>query len=188
MAFFDAIRRSDDVFRYEIFNRDGYSQLVSDRDKIALVDVSEFNSEAARAAATGQLVVDARHSDAADLPSFFARAFVPVVIDNRAIGVVGTFVDQTEIHDIFQKTFLIATMLLCLLIGLAFSIPAIAWYRRSIEKQRADRRIPCVAAGPVDPRPFDRAVQSPLSRGGLGARSCASPTERNLSQRHHGRH
>jgi diguanylate cyclase (GGDEF)-like protein len=141
MAFFEAIRRSDDVFRYEIFNRDGYSQLVSDRDKIALVDVSEFSKEAALAAATGRLVVDVKHGDAADLPSFFARAFVPVVIDNRAIGVVVTFVDQTEIHDIFEKAFLIATMLLCLLIGLAFSIPAVAWYRRTLEKQQADRHI-----------------------------------------------
>jgi diguanylate cyclase (GGDEF)-like protein len=141
MAFFDAIRRSDDVFGYEIFNRDGYSQLVSNRDKIALVDVSEFSSEAARAAATGQLVVDAKHGDTADLPAFFARAFVPVVIDNRAIAVVGAFVDQTEVHAIFRKAFFIATMLLCLLIGLAFSIPAIAWYRRTIEKQQADRRI-----------------------------------------------
>jgi diguanylate cyclase (GGDEF)-like protein len=141
MAFFEAIRRSDDVFGYEIFNRDGYSQLVSNRDKIELVDVSEFSSEAARAAATGQLVVDARHGDTADLPSFFARAFVPVVIDNRAIGVVGAFVDQTEVHAIFRRAFLIATMLLCLLIGLAFSIPAIAWYSRTVEKQQADRRI-----------------------------------------------
>jgi diguanylate cyclase (GGDEF)-like protein len=141
MAFFEAIRRSDDVFRYEIFNRDGYSQLVSDRDRIALVDVSVFSSEAALAAATGRSVVDVKHGDAADLPSFFARAFVPVMIDNRAIGVVGTFVDQTEVHDIFRKAFLIATMLLCLLIALAFSIPAIAWYRRTIEKQQADRRI-----------------------------------------------
>jgi diguanylate cyclase (GGDEF)-like protein len=141
MAFFEAIRRSDDVFRYEIFNRDGYSQLVSDRDKIALVDVSEFSSEAARAVATGRPVVDAKHGDAAGLPSFFALAFVPVMIDHRAIGVVGTFVDQTEVHDIFQKAFLITTILLCGLIGLAFSIPAIAWYRRTIEKQQADRRI-----------------------------------------------
>ena len=114
---------------------------MSDRDKIALVDVSEFSSEAALAAATGRLVVDVKHGDAADLPSFFARAFVPVMIDNRAIGVVVTFVDQTEVHDIFQKAFLIATMLLCLLIGLAFSIPAVAWYRRTLEKQQADRRI-----------------------------------------------
>ena len=33
LAFFESARKSDQVFRYVIFNRDGYSQLVSDRDE-----------------------------------------------------------------------------------------------------------------------------------------------------------
>src|ERR1700684_2303916 len=34
MLFFQAARKSGSVFRYEIFNREGYSQLISDNDKI----------------------------------------------------------------------------------------------------------------------------------------------------------
>ena len=34
-AFFEATRKSDSVFRYVIFNRYGYSQLVIDHDRIA---------------------------------------------------------------------------------------------------------------------------------------------------------
>src|SRR6202050_1858793 len=39
MLFFQAARKSSPVFRYEIYNREGYSQLISDHDQIALVDV-----------------------------------------------------------------------------------------------------------------------------------------------------
>src|ERR1700683_5810373 len=34
MLFFQAARKSSIVFRYEIFNREGYSQFISDHDKI----------------------------------------------------------------------------------------------------------------------------------------------------------
>src|SRR5476649_2683169 len=39
MAFLQSARKSGEVFRYVIFNRDGYVQLVSDRDKVALADL-----------------------------------------------------------------------------------------------------------------------------------------------------
>ena len=43
MTFFEGAQRVGLVFRYEIFNREGYSQLVSERQEAALVDLSEFN-------------------------------------------------------------------------------------------------------------------------------------------------
>ena len=52
MAFFQGLRKTDQVFRYEIFNREGYSQLVSDHDKVALVDLSEYSADAARSITT----------------------------------------------------------------------------------------------------------------------------------------
>src|ERR1700688_400198 len=42
MAFFQGARKAGQVFRYQIFNRAGYSQLVSDHDKIALVEYSDY--------------------------------------------------------------------------------------------------------------------------------------------------
>ena len=41
----------------------------------------------------------------------------------------------------FYATFLKAAAALCLLTGLSFGVPTIAWYRRTKEKQIADRRI-----------------------------------------------
>jgi hypothetical protein len=48
MAFFEGARKAGKVFRYEIFNREGYSQLVSEQGRIALVELSEYSADAAR--------------------------------------------------------------------------------------------------------------------------------------------
>jgi len=141
MAFFQTARRSGEVFRYEIFNRDGYSQLVSTHDKIALVDVSDYSPDAARSLAAGKSIVEVNEGHSPEEPAFFARAYVPVMVDGLPIAVVAAYVDETQLRSRFYSTFLVASAALCLLTGLAFVIPAIAWYRRSKEKQLADRRI-----------------------------------------------
>jgi diguanylate cyclase (GGDEF)-like protein len=141
MAFFQHSQKSDQVFRYEIYDRHGFSLLVSDHNNVALADISEFSPDAARAAKTGQAVVGTREGVGPDQPSFFAQAFVPVLANDRVIAVVAAYVDQTEQRNSFNATFLRAAAALCLLTGLSFGVPTIAWYRRTKEKQIADRRV-----------------------------------------------
>jgi diguanylate cyclase (GGDEF)-like protein len=141
LAFFQATRQAGEVFRYVIFNREGYSQLVSDRDGTVLVSLSEYSTEALRAATTGQPVVDAKKGQSSEMPSYYAEAFVPIAVVGRPLVIVGAYVDQTEQRSHFFYDFLLAAATLCLLTGLSFGIPAIAWYRRTREKQRAERRI-----------------------------------------------
>jgi diguanylate cyclase (GGDEF)-like protein len=141
LAFFNVTRKAGQVFRYAIFNREGYSQLISDRDKIAPVDLSEHNADAANSIAAGGPLVDVRESQTPDLPSFYAVAYVPVMINGQPVAVVAAYVDQTEQRRVFRNTFLLAALSLCTLTGLSFGVPAIAWYRRTREKQQADRRI-----------------------------------------------
>ena len=141
MAFFSATQKSGEVFRYEIFSREGYSQIVSHRGEIALVDLSDYSADAARSIAVGEPIVDVNEGDLADRPPFFARAYVPVLVDGRPIAVVAAYVDQTVQRDNFYKTFLLVAVSLCMLTGFSFGVPVIAWYRRSKEKQQADRRI-----------------------------------------------
>jgi diguanylate cyclase (GGDEF)-like protein len=140
MAFFRGAQSVGLVFRYEIFNREGYSQLVSDRHGTALVDLSEFNAAAASAARSRE-VVAVKEGDGSEWPSFFAEAYVPVLDEHRPLAVVAAYVDQTLERDRFFRSFLIAAIALCLLTGLAFGIPTAAWYRRTKEKERADAEI-----------------------------------------------
>jgi diguanylate cyclase (GGDEF)-like protein len=141
LAFFVATRKAGQVYRYLIFNREGYSQLVSDRDKIAPVDLSEFNAAAARAGQLGLPVVDIKKGSGPAQPAHFAEAYVPVMVGGRPVAVVAAFVDETEQRDNFFYDFMVAAISLCLLTGAAFCIPAVAWYYRTKEKQQADRRI-----------------------------------------------
>ncbi len=141
LAFFVATRKAGQVYRYLIFNREGYSQLVSDHDRIAPVDLSEFNDAAARAGQLGLPVVDIKKGTHPAQPAHFAEAYVPVMVDGRSVAVVAAFVDETEQRDNLFYDFMVAAISLCLLTGAAFGIPAVAWYFRTKEKQQADRRI-----------------------------------------------
>jgi diguanylate cyclase (GGDEF)-like protein len=146
MTFFQATRKAGQVYRYVIFNREGYSQLISDRTRIAPVDISEFSAQAALAAKSKQPVVDVNHSGGdSTQPTYFAEAFVPVIINGQAVATVAAFVDQTAQRSRFYYDFLLASVALCALTGLSFGVPAIAWYRRTREKQQADRRIQFLA-------------------------------------------
>ena len=141
LAFFHGARKVGHVFRYVIFNREGYSQLLSQHDEITLVGLSEYSADAARSIRTNQPIVDVKAGGSRDFPSFFAQAYVPVRVDGRPIAVVAAYVDQTGERDDFYRTFVLEAAWLCLMTGLAFAVPAIAWYRRTREKQVVDRRI-----------------------------------------------
>jgi diguanylate cyclase (GGDEF)-like protein len=141
MAFFQWAQKSDQVFRYEIFNREGYSQLVADHNQITLLALSDYSAGAASSGTTGRPVVEVNEGHFPDLPSFYARAFVPVLVDQQPIAIVGAYVDQTQERDRVHNAFLTAAILLCLLSGLSFGVPAVALYQRTKEKQIGDRRI-----------------------------------------------
>jgi diguanylate cyclase (GGDEF)-like protein len=140
MTLFEWAQKAGQVFRYEIYNREGYSQLVSDHG-VAQVNLSTFSAEAVRALATNRPIVDVRAATQAGKPQFYALAYVPVVIDGRGVAIVAAYVDETEKHDLFYRTSLIAALSLCAGAALLFGLPAFAWYRRTKEKQQADRRI-----------------------------------------------
>lgn len=145
MAFFESARRAYQVFSYKIFNPAGYSQFVSEQGRIALVDLSEYSGQAAQSAKTGLAVVDFKQGTTPDLPKFFSLAFVPVMVEGRAIAVVAAYVDQTGERAAYYYTFLIATLTLCVVTGIAFILPALAWHRRTREKQQADHHISFLA-------------------------------------------
>ena len=141
MIFFEAGRKGGEVFRYTIFNRDGYSQLVSDRTRIASVDLSYYNPDAGRSIAMRRPVVDVKRGSTPDLPSYYAEAYVPILVEDRVVAVVAAHVDQTLERRTFYNASLLGAAWLCSLAGLSFSVPAIAFYLRTKQKQQADRRI-----------------------------------------------
>ena len=144
IAFLESARKSDEVYRYIIYNRYGYSVLLSDRDKITPVDLSEFSAAAAQSIKEDRPIVDAREGVPGE-PSYFAEAIVPVMVDARPVATIAAYVNQTAEHESFYRTFLLAATGLCAMVGLSFGVPAAAWYARTKQKQQADRRIQFLA-------------------------------------------
>lgn len=88
VSYFDAARKVGHVFRYVIYNREGYSQLVADQGGLTFVDISVFSADAAAAIRTGGPVIDTKSTVAENAPKYFAEAFVPVYAGSRPIAVV----------------------------------------------------------------------------------------------------
>jgi diguanylate cyclase (GGDEF)-like protein len=141
MAFLIRTQQIRHVFGFEIINLHGNVQLTSDGSKISGGRGAVHSDTAARAAELGQPIISVKEGTPPVRPKYYSEAYLPVVIDGRPQAIVAAYVDLSEQHDHFRKAFLLAALALCLLIGTAVGIPTIAWYRRTKEKQQADRRI-----------------------------------------------
>jgi diguanylate cyclase (GGDEF)-like protein len=141
LSFFIWAQKLGIVSRYVIYNREGYSQLVADDRQIALVNISRHSPEAADAGRTLQTRVAVRSGGMEGLPDFFAEAIIPVMAGGRHVATVAAYVDQSAERARFTKSFFTAALGLCVLTGLAFGVPAVAWYRRTREKDRADAEL-----------------------------------------------
>jgi diguanylate cyclase (GGDEF)-like protein len=148
--FFDRVQQVGQVFRYIIYDPQGHVRLVSDdfekdedraKDEDDDEDLASHNSAAARSIAGGEPLINVEEGKPPTRPPFFAEAYVPVVVGGKTIAIVEVYVDQTEKRTDYRRTFVVSTLALGLLIGLAFGIPAVAWRRRTNEKRIADDRI-----------------------------------------------
>jgi len=140
MAFFKNSLNGRHVFRYEIYDRHGFTLLVAEDENIRFVDISDYNERAHNAIRTRTPIVDVNEGTDG-LPRLYGRAFYPVFVNDLPIAVVSAYVDVTDKRDRYSRAFLVSAVMLCTLVSLAFSIPAIAWYRRTQEKEQSDKRI-----------------------------------------------
>jgi diguanylate cyclase (GGDEF)-like protein len=141
MSFFELTQDAGQVFRYEVFNPDGYSQLVADRQKIFLASISDFSADAAASAHTHSPIVNVRQGSSPGMPEFFSEAYIPVIVDGDTIAVVAAYVDQTAQRNRYRIAFVASGLSLCAMTVVAFSVPVGAWYRRTREKQRVDAEL-----------------------------------------------
>jgi diguanylate cyclase (GGDEF)-like protein len=141
MAFLIRTQQIRHVFGFEIINLHGNVQLASDGSKISSIRGAVHSDTAARAAQLGRPIISVKEGDPPVRPRIYSEAYLPVIIDGRPQAIVAAYVDLSEQQDHFRKAFSLAALALCLLISGAVGFPTIAWYRRTKEKQQADRRI-----------------------------------------------
>ena len=155
LTFFKSARKAGEVFRYTVFNRYGYSILISDRNKITIVDLSKYSEKAASSIRDGHPIVDAHEGHPPEQPAYFSEAYIPVIVDGHPVAIVSASLDQTVEHDSFRRTFLIAAVSLCLLTGSSLRrclpLPGTAAQRKSSRPTAASNSWPIMMRSPDFP-------------------------------------
>jgi len=141
MAFFIRTQQIRHVFGFEIINLYGNVMLASDGSKISNIAGTVHIDAAASAADLGRPIISVKEGIPPVRPKYYSQAYLPVIVDGRPRAIVAAYVDLSDQRHHFRNAFFFAALGLCLLISGAVGIPTIAWYRRSKEKQQADRRI-----------------------------------------------
>jgi diguanylate cyclase (GGDEF)-like protein len=141
MKFFIQAQQIRNLFGFEITNLYGNVQLVSDGSKITRVGGAIHDDTAARAAKLNRPLIAVKEGTPPRRPDNYSEAYLSVVVDGRPRAVVVAYVDLTDRYNQVRSAFLIATVALFLLSGVAVGIPTIAWRRQTMQKRRADERI-----------------------------------------------
>ena len=110
------------------------------------------NPEAAEAVRAGKTVVEvksAAESDeheeegaeaGAELPAFYAEAYVPVMAEGSVIGIMEAYVDQSAKRAAFNAKIGGVALALAGIIAVAFGLPALGFTWRTRQKQQSDSR------------------------------------------------
>ena len=141
MTFFEWAQKAGKVFRYEIYNREGYSQLHV-RNGVTQVNMSEFSADAVRSPRHKPACRRRPREHSRPTGRHYAQAYVPVLVNGKPVAIVAAYVDQTEKRGNFYSTFLVAAAALVPADGAVLRDPGdrlVPTQHR--KKQRADQRI-----------------------------------------------
>ncbi|MEJ0097260.1 MAG: EAL domain-containing protein [Bauldia sp.] len=137
------------VFLYKVYDADGVPRFVSDdrpEEASDQEDLAKHNPEAAEAIAEGVPAIELHEGQPPTRPAFYSEAYVPVLDKSgKVAAVVEAYIDQTKKRAEFERVSFASAVALGLLIAAAFGLPAIAWYRRQREQERARGRIDYLA-------------------------------------------
>ncbi len=155
IAFFEKARKVGDVFLYKIYAPDGRLRLSShalDEANPTAEQIAVHNPEAAEAVRAGKTVVEVKSAAAsneheeegaeagAELPAFYAEAYVPVMAEGSVIGIMEAYVDQSAKRAAFNAKIGGVALALAGIIAVAFGLPALGFTWRTRQKQQSDSR------------------------------------------------
>lgn len=130
-------QRVGDIFRYKIFNAEGQLVLISDDLDYRFegeADLSDHNPLAARVISTGETYIDVREGNGDTRPPHYSEAYVPLVVDGEAVGIIEVYVDQTANRAHLLTSLGGLSLQLILAMVLAFGVPSL-WYLKSSKRQ-----------------------------------------------------
>lgn len=142
----ESVLTPHDVFLFKLFDSKGQLALSSDKSILHRPDAGVFahNPEAARVAFEGRTyTVFQENAGKPGRPRYYSEAYMPIVRDGRTAAVVEIYVNQTDRYNAHHAESRALTLVVALIVAIAFGIPAmLALYRsRQIERAHADLRL-----------------------------------------------
>lgn len=129
------------VFRFKLFDKNGRLRLISDeleKESTHALVAGSANSRAAGVLESGRPYTMVKQGTPPKRPHYYSEIYLPIVSNGRAIAVVEVYVDQTDSHKLIHDEFAVAALVLMTITGLAFGVPASAFYFRTRQKMASD--------------------------------------------------
>ncbi|MGI9382909.1 MAG: putative bifunctional diguanylate cyclase/phosphodiesterase [Methyloligellaceae bacterium] len=143
-TFIENARSIGDVFLFKLFDPEGRLRLISDeldKGRSDNPNLAKHNPRAAQVLATGQAHTAVKEGKRPKRRPLYAETYVPVIKDGRTVAIVEVYMDQTGDRNLIRSQFAAGVLTLMLITGLAFGVPATAFYLRTRQKVMADERI-----------------------------------------------
>jgi len=139
-----SIRPIGSVFKYSIYNEEGLlrvdSSAYAQSHLVGLRD--SFQDAIARDVfQSGQLNFELRTGDGHYLPAAYSEVMVPLIADNRAVGVLSVLSDETDSLPRFMAQFRTLAGELVALVLVAFGVPVVLYVRKIRQLDRTRRRL-----------------------------------------------
>lgn len=138
-SFLEGAKLYGDIFRFELFDRNGQLRLVSDNLEnlygSSAADPLEGNDHVLRVVATGVPYTEVESGrDKEDRPDIYVETYVPVIRNGAIVGVVEVYIDVTEQAASSRENFVLFGLKVASVaaIGFCFPLMAIAYIYRAL--------------------------------------------------------
>ncbi len=136
------------VFRFKLFGLDGNLRFVSDELRYGEESTAgKHENKVLGVISSGNSRIELKNGvGVPDRPDVYVEAYIPHLnTGQNTIGAIEVYVDQSATVHYLNRIFTILSIVLALLVSLAFGAPLLAYIAKNFQEQRARKRVEYLA-------------------------------------------
>jgi diguanylate cyclase (GGDEF)-like protein len=122
-----------DIYRYAIWNSAGNRVFLSERMKSPVASTTfaeRQQKQIANTVVSGSNHIEAGVGKSFENPDYFVETYLPIKKDGVVVGVLDVYLDQTDDHALYQRSFLLTEGIIALAVLFAGGLPGFLVYRK----------------------------------------------------------